>query len=311
MQSWSLYRNTYSFNNNPINSRVYNTKIDVCASFKLSNSGITYYSDEDFFKEIDEIKIYEEDEIKYMDKYEKVLNTNTYQNLIYNKKEETVRLFDELDKLVLNMSENIIRKFLSRVVVYKLKNNFLEVRINQSNLLISLHKDSKQFDYDDKLSVRKGYENTSLCYFVIIEYQEDLNYIIKIIEKLYKFYITPQENPYEKLYNILITKVLKISDEIHTKKVNKGLLFKSNRNFLRLKLKNNSICVSLLNVEDKENKLNMVRYTNYEPLCLKYEITQKEDIDFILPYIKESFKISKYNPKDLKNDFIKYYFINN
>lgn len=246
-----------------------------------------------------------------MNKDEKIINTNTYQNLIYNKKEDAIKLFDELDKLVLGVSENVTRRYLSRVVVYKLKKNFLEVQINQSNLLVSMHKDSKQFDYDNKLSVRKGYEKTSLCYSIVIESKVDLNYIIKIIEKLYNFYMIPQENSYEKLYDILIDEILKISDDIYTKEVNKGLLFKSKRNFSRLKLKNDSICVSLLNVEDKENRLNVLRYTNYEPLCLKYEITKKEDIEFILPYIKESFKISKYNPKDLKNDFIKYYYINN
>lgn len=240
MQSWSLYRNTYCFENNHINSRIYNTKIDVCASLKLSNCGVTYYSDEEIFKgNIDEtkIKIYEKDEIKHMDKDEKTINTNTYQNLIYNKKEDTINLFDELDKLVLGVSENVTRRYLSRVVVYKLKNNFLEVQINQSNLLVSLHKDSKQFDYDNKLSVRKRYEKASLCYSIILESNEDLNYIIKIIEKLYPFYMITQENVYEKLYNILTDEILKISDDIYTKEVNKGLLFKSKRNFSRLKLK--------------------------------------------------------------------------
>ena len=211
-----------------------------------------------------------------------------------------------MDKLVLNVSENIIRRYLSRVVVYKLNNNLLEVQINQSNLLVSLHRDSKQFDYDNKLYVRKGYEKNNLCYSIILESKKDLNYVIQLVVKLYNFYLIPQVNPFEKLYNILIDEILKLSDDIYTKKVNKGLLFKSNRNFLRLKLKNNSICVSLLNVEDNESKLNVLRYTTYEPLCLKYEITKKEDFDFIFPFIKESFELSKYNPKDLKNDFIKY-----
>ena len=239
---------------------------------------------------------------------EKIINTNTYQNLTYNKKETTIKLFDELDKLILNISESITRRYLSRVVVYKLKNNFLEVQINQSNILVSIHKDSKQFDFDNKLFERKGYGKNNLCYSYVLGSKKELNYIIKIINKLYNLYMNPKETLNEKLYNILIEEILKISDSIYTKEVNKGLLFKSNRNFVRLKLKNNSISVSLLNVENKENKLNALRYTNYEPLCLKYEIIKKEDIKFILPYIKKSFQMSKYNPKDLKNNFIKYYY---
>ena len=83
------------------------------------------------------------------------VDTSSYKNIIYNKKEIAINLFDEFDKQILNISNNIKRNYLIKNVVYKLDKKIIEVQVNQSDILISFYKDIKQFDYENKLSIRK------------------------------------------------------------------------------------------------------------------------------------------------------------
>ena len=109
----------------------------------------------------------------------KLLNvvSSCYEDIIFNKKEIAVKLLDEFDKQILNISGNIKRNYLIRNVVYRLNKKIIEVQVDQSDILISLHKNIKQFDYDDKLLIRKGYEKSSLCYFTKIDKLDDLDYV--------------------------------------------------------------------------------------------------------------------------------------
>ena len=65
----------------------------------------------------------------------------------------------------MTISENIIRNYLVKNVVYKLDNRIVEIQINQNNILVSFHRIAKQFDDMNKLMDRKGYENNSICYW--------------------------------------------------------------------------------------------------------------------------------------------------
>lgn len=84
-------------------------------------------------------------------------------------------------------------------------------------------------------------------------------------------------------------------------------MFKSKRNFTIISKRKYVIYIRLLNVEDNDNILKVVGRTAYGPLCRYFKIKVK-DIDLIMPYIIKSYEISKYNPLDLKNNFIELYY---
>ena len=90
-------------------------------------------------------------------------DTSNYKDITYNKKVETIKLFDKFDEYIISIGKDIIRNYLLKNVVYKLKKRFIEVRINQNDLYICFLKDVKQFDLQNKLKIRKGYEHTSWC----------------------------------------------------------------------------------------------------------------------------------------------------
>ena len=96
----------------------------------------------------------------------------------------------------------MIRNYLLKTVVYKLKNRFIEVQINQSNLYICFLKAVKQFDLQNKLKIRKGYENTSLSYYLRVEDINNLEYAFELAKELYdyllsrnfSFFLYPENN---------------------------------------------------------------------------------------------------------------------
>ena len=240
----------------------------------------------------------------------KILNVDTscYENIIYNKKEIAKNLFDEFDKQILDISNDIIRNYLIKNVVYKLNKKIIEVQVNQSDILISFYKDIKQFDYKNKLLIRKGYENSSLCYFVKINNLEELSYIIKLCKELYFFLTESKTNPIDELFNALSIKINAISSSVTSHTTNKGLMFRNKRNFTILSKKKYGIYIRLLNVDDDNNILNIVGRTNYEPLCRYFKVLNENDIEVIMPYIIKSYELSKFNPIDLKNNFIELYY---
>lgn len=72
-------------------------------------------------------------------------------------------------------------------VAYKLYKKIIEVKLNQSDLLISFYKDIKQFDNLNKLSIRKGYEKSTLCYYIKITDLKEISYLIELCNKLYDY----------------------------------------------------------------------------------------------------------------------------
>ncbi|MBQ8892307.1 MAG: hypothetical protein IJ068_05570 [Bacilli bacterium] len=240
----------------------------------------------------------------------KLLNVDTscYENIIYNKKDIAIKLFDEFDKQILNISNDIKRNYLIKNVAYKLVKKIIEVQVDQSDILISFYKDIKQFDYENKLSIRKGYEKSSLCYFIKIDNMEELTYIIELCKKLYYYLSESRVDPVDSLFKTLSIKINAINSNVTSHITNKGLMFKSRRNFTILSKKKYGIYVRLLNVEDNSNILNIVGRSNYEPLCRYFKVINENDIDVIIPYIIKSYELSKYNPIDLKNNFINLYY---
>lgn len=235
------------------------------------------------------------------------IDTNTYENIIYNKKKIAIDLFDRFDSSIMTISKKIIRNYLVKNVVYKLDNRIVEVQINQNNILVSFHRIAKQFDTLNKLIDRKGYENNSICYSLIVEDDTSFDYAIKIVKDIYDYFTTPQESLSDKLFNTLKSKITTISENITFHNTNKGLMFKDKRNFVLLSKTNYGIYVKVLKVENKDNILNIVTRKNYEPLCLSYKVKELSDIDIIVPFIKNSFDLNKINPYDLKEEFYKYY----
>ena len=247
-------------------------------------------------------------EIKIQEDSKNNIDTNTYENLIFNKKKIAILLFDKLDKEILSINNSIKRNYLIKNVAYKFINKILEIQINQNNLLVTFHRDSKQFDNYNKLGLKKGYENTSLCYCMILESNEDILYVKKLVQNLYDYINSSKEDIGAKLLDILSFKIKTLSEDITTHKTNKGLVFRNKRNFAILCKTNYGIYIRILNVNNKDNTLNVVIRKSYEPLCLSYKILNIEDIDKVLPYIIESYNISKINPVDLKHKFYELYY---
>ena len=239
----------------------------------------------------------------------KLLNVDTscYEDIIFNKKEIAIKLLDEFDKQILNISNDIKRNYLIKNVVYRLGKKIIEVQVDQSDILISLHKKIKQFDYNDKLLIRKGYEMASLCYFTKIDKLENLNYVIEIIKNYYSYISETNIDPIDNLFNTLSFKINSINTNVTFHTTNKGLMFKNRRNFTILSKKKYGIYIRLLNVEDNSNILSVVGRTTYEPLCRYFKIKEEKDIDVIMPYIIKSYEISKYNPIFLKHNFVNLY----
>lgn len=309
MQSWCQYSNTYKFQESPLNNQKTSTQIDVCSSFHLIYDNVIYQNNE-------KIKINNESNITLptlKDASKKINNklfnidTNTYENIIYNKKEISINLFNELDSQILSISDNIIRNYLVKNVVYKFNRKIMEIQINQSNLLVSFHKVAKQFDTDNKLFDRKGYENGSICYSMIVEDNITCNYVVKIMRQTFDFLVDPPKNLNDILFDNLKNKITSISKSITCHYTNKGLVFKDNRNFVMISKTGYGVYLKLLSVNDDNHILNVITRKTYEPLCLSYKVKELSDIDIILPFIQESYKLNKINPIDLKNEYYKIY----
>lgn len=238
----------------------------------------------------------------------KDIDTNCYENIIYNKKDIAIKLFNELDKQILNINKKMKRNYLIRSVVYKLNKRLIEVQVNQSDLLISFHKEIKKFDVKDKLFDRRGYEDSSLCYSCRISSLDEIPYVIELCNKLNNYLESPKDNLADNLFDVLSKKITSISSNITSHTTNKGLMFKNKRNFTIISKKKYGIYIGLLNVDDDNNTLSIVGRTNYEPLCRCFKLTKEEDIDIIMPYIVKSYELSKYNPIDLKNNFVRLYY---
>lgn len=228
-------------------------------------------------------------------------DTSNYKDITYNKKDETIKLFDKFDEYIISIGKDIIRNYLLKTVVYKLKKRFIEVRINQNDLYICFLKDVKQFDLQNKLKIRKDYENTSLSYYLLVEDINNLEYAFAQAKELYHYLIKPQEPICELLFKNISNRIMKLGDNIVCNKLYRDYRFKSKRNFISITKRKYGLYVRLLKVEDNRNVLDYTYQANDEPLCMTYKIYNKDDIETINPYIKKSYNLSRYVEIDVKN----------
>ncbi len=292
-----------------LNNTNNNTQIEVCSTFNLIYNNVSYINNEviNIENSVNKIATNKKDNTKKVNKKLYNIDTNTYENIIYNKKKIAIDLFDKLDSSIMAISKNIVRNYLVKNVVYKLGNRIAEIQINQNNILVSFHRIAKQFDTINRLVDRKGYESNSICYSLIVEDNTSCDYASKLVKDIYDYFTNPQESLSDKLFNTLKFKITTISESITFHNTNKGLMFKDKRNFVLLSKTTYGIYVKVLKVENKDNVLNIVTRKNYEPLCLSYKVKEDADIDTIFPFIKSSFELNKINPYDLKEEFYKYY----
>ena len=213
------------------------------------------------------------------------LDTSCYENIIYNKKDIAIKLFNELDNIILGINSNIKRNYLIKTVAYKFNKKIIKIQIKQNELLVSFHNDIKQFDNQNKLSIRKGYENSSLCYYIKITDLKEIAYLIELCNKLYNYLTESKVDTVDNLFNKLSVKINSIGSNVTSHTTNKGLMFKNRRNFTIISKKKYGIYIRLLNVDDNDNILSVVRRSNYEPLCRCFKINEEKDIDIIMPYI--------------------------
>ena len=277
----------------------YSTKLEVCSAYNLIYNGVQYSNNEVI--DMSDVNVISSVDKEASERKTKLLNVDTscYEDITYNKKDIAIELFDEFDKQILSISDNIKRNYLIKNVVYRLGKKITEIQVDQSDILISLHKNIKQFDYDDKLLIRKDYEKSSLCYYVKVDKLENLNYAIELIRNYYSCISESNIDPIDNLFNALSFKINSINSNVTSHTTNKGLVFRNKRNFTILSKRKYGIYVRLLDVEDNNNILNIVSRTNYEPLCRYFKVLKEEDIDIIMPYIIMSYEISKYKSIDL------------
>ena len=133
---------------------------------------------------------------------------------------------------------------------------------------------------------------------------KEIAYLIELCNKLYNYLTESKVDTVDNLFNKLSVKINSFASNVTSHTTNKGLMFKNRRNFTIISKKKYGIYIRLLNVDDNDNILSVVRRSNYEPLCRCFKINEEKDIDIIMPYIIKSYEISKYNPVDLKNNFI-------
>ena len=290
------------------NNIKYSTKLEVCSTYNLIYNGVKYLNNEVI--DMSKTNIISNVDKEAYKRKSKILNVDTscYENIIYNKKDIAIKLFNEFDKQILNISNNIKRNYLMKNVAYKLNKKIIEVQVNQSDILISFYKDIKQFDNFNKLSIRKGYENSTLCHYIKITDLKEIPYLIELCNKLYNYLTESKVDPVDNLFNKLLVKINSIGSNITSHYTNKGLIFKNRRNFAIISKKKYGVYIRLLYVDDNDNILSVVRRSNYGPLRRCFKINEEKDIDIIMPYIIKSYEISKYNPVDLKNNFIELYY---
>ncbi|MDO5568980.1 MAG: hypothetical protein Q4G04_02550 [bacterium] len=155
---------------------------------------------------------------------------------------------------------------------------------------------------------RKSYEKHALSYAINVSDEKTLQYAIMLFKAEYELLIDPfKDNLVVDLQNELSKRIKGISSSIVKKKLNKGIVFKTTRNFVILEKRKYGIRVRLSNVEDNENVLKEVGRGSYDHLCKYYNVINYADIEKILPYVRESFELTKYNINDVKSGIYKMY----
>lgn len=277
--------------------------LEVHTTYELVCNGVLYAKNDDFESPVTTscfVNNVRKERLKIKNNsYD--INTSSYKKLTLNKKNEVIELYNQFEKYILAKDKKIIVNYLHKGIVFKLNNRMIEVVIKQNELSIIFLDIIKDYDIDNKLYIRKGYENQKLCYAMNVADKETLDYAIKLFDKEYELLIEDSENKkIDELKIELCNKIKEIDSAIKVVEVNKGTMFKGNRNFAILEKRKYGIHVRLLNVEDCNSILGVVGRTTYEPLCRYYDVKQMEDINLILPLLEKSFNMTKYPARDIK-----------
>ena len=214
-----------------------------------------------------------------------------YNNVIYSKNEDYPIL--ERKVKVENCRFKSEEDNINNVIYNNDTSNYKDITYNK--------KDVKQFDLQNKLKIRKGYENTSLSYYLIVEDINNLEYAFELANELYNYLKQPQEPICELLFKNISNRIMELGDNIVCNKLYRDYRFKSKRNFISISKRKYGLYVRLLKVEDNQNILDYTYQTGAEPLCMTYKIFNKNDIETIIPYIIKSYNLSKCVAVDVKN----------
>ena len=301
-----MYRNTYHFIENPLNGVKSSRLLEVQTTFELVRNGVLYVINDKFEPPLNTVTIVKNNPKNGSKISSKLynINTNTYKELMNNKNQNIITLFNELDSYILNKDEKIIRNYLKKGITYKYNKRIIEVIIKEKELLITFIKDVKFYDVKNYLFLRKGYNGSSLCYSMYIKDKISLKYAKKMIDNLYDIVVnSTKDNLTNFLFNETINSVERIDFQIKCKQLNKGTMFYGKRNFTIVAKRREGLYIRLLPVKDPKNLLSVVGRTTYEPLCRSYYIKEKKDIKKILPLIKESYELTKYPAIDVKKKF--------
>ena len=142
---------------------------------------------------------------------------------------------------------------------------------------ILLYSSANAIDNSDN----KSLQNLSICQYTDIAISIDNTSYISDLTTTN----TVKELYIDNLLSDITTTILSIDKSIKKKKVNKGLMFKANRNFAILERRKYGINVRILEVKDNDNLLSVVGRTNYEPLCRSFKIKKNEDINKYINYV--------------------------
>lgn len=280
-----------------------NTTIDVYTTSDYAYDGKIYHPNDNFDKPKGCL-CFTSNHIKESKRVSNRLydiNTNSYKNLTTNKDAKVIELYNQFERYVLSKDKKIIRNFLIKSVCFKYKKRIIEIVIKQNELLVTFLKDAKKYDIDNKLVIRKGYEQCSLKYCLTVGDDATLKYAKILFDKLYDELLNPSiERHLNNLITIISTKVKSIDKKIILRKVKKGFVFTSNRNFLMIEKRKEELYLKLLQVEDKDNILNVVGRSNYEPLCRSFRVKTEDDINKIYPLIVLSYEMQKICAVDVK-----------
>ncbi|GEM_PF-5066007 len=138
MQSWWLHRNIFEFEDAYINKKSH-SNIEVYSTFNLIYDNIIYSKNEEYPKLEKKVKV---ENCKLKNEESNIKNvlynndTSSYKDITYNKREQTIKLFDKFDEYIISIEKDVIRNYLLKTVVYKLRKRFIEVQINQNDLYI-------------------------------------------------------------------------------------------------------------------------------------------------------------------------------
>lgn len=184
------------------------------------------------------------------------INTNSYESLTNQKDIKIVELYNELEKYVLKKDKKIIRNYLKKCIAFKLNKKIMEVMIKERELLITFLRDVKLYDNENRLFIRRGYENSSLCYGLYIKDTDSFNYALKLFDKEYEIITNPDKmNRVNVLLKETIKRINKIDNNIKFKKINKGIMFCAKRSFTIIEKRKYGLHIRLLPIEDKDNIL--------------------------------------------------------